>query len=76
MRDAAPEETIMKESDARRPQRAVRVLSEACLSFVSTGVCGRGRGICVEENGPVSRSIEGWEEGFVVCIYTPVFTGS
>ena len=27
------------------------VLSEACLTFVSAGVCGRQRGICVEENG-------------------------
>ena len=29
------------------------------LSFVSTGVCGRDRGTYVEENGPLSRSIEG-----------------
>ena len=33
-------------------------------------------GTYVEENGPVSRSIEGWEESFVVFIYTPVFTVS
>ena len=61
----------MKESDAWRSWRTVGVLSEACLSFVSMGVCVRGRGIYVEENGPVSRSIEGWEEGFVVFINTP-----
>ena len=27
----------------------------------------------MEENGLVSRSIEGWEEGFVAFIYTAVF---
>ena len=46
------------------------------LSFVSTEVCGRERGTCVEENGHVLRSIEGWKEGSVVSIYTPVFTVS
>jgi len=66
----------MKESDAWRLWRAVGVLSEACLSFVSAGVYGRQRGICVEGNGPVSRSVEGWEEGFVVFIYAPVFIGN
>jgi len=41
---------------------------------VSTEVCGRERGTRVEENGPpVPRSIEGWEEGFVIFIYPPVF---
>ena len=42
--------------------------------FVSTGVCRRERGIWWEENELVSRSIGGWEEDFVVCIYVPVFT--
>lgn len=27
-------------------------------------------------NGPVSRSIEGWEEGFIVFVYPQVFTVS
>lgn len=44
------------------------------FSFVSIEVCGRERGICVGGNGRVSRSIEGWEQGFVVFIYPPVFT--
>lgn len=66
----------MKESNARRLWRAVGVLSEACLSFISTGVYVRGRGNCVEENKPISRSIKGWEESFVVFIYTLVFAGS
>ena len=30
----------------------------------------------MEVNRPVSRSIEGWEEGFVVLIYTAVSTVS
>ena len=66
----------MKESDVQRLWRAVGVLSEASLSFVSTGVCGREWGIRVEENRPVSRSIEGREEDFVVCIYTLLLSGS
>ena len=38
------------------------VLSEACFSFVSTGVRGREKGICDEENEPVAigRRIGGW----------------
>lgn len=31
-------------------------------------------GTGVEVNGRMSRLIEGWEEGFIVFIYTPVFT--
>ena len=27
-----------------------------------------------KRNGTVPRSMEGWEEGFVVFMYTPVFT--
>ena len=49
---------------------------DVCLSSVSRKVCARECGRCVEENGPVSRSREGWEEGFVVFIYTPAFTVS
>lgn len=33
--------------------------SGACLSVVSTRVCGRERGTNVEEKGPVSRSMDG-----------------
>ena len=40
------------------------------------GVCERGKGICVEEYGYVSRSMEGWEDDFVVFISAPVFTVS
>ena len=29
-----------------------------------------------KRNGPVSRSIKGWEEGFVVFISTPILTVS
>jgi len=43
----------------------VEVLCEVCLSFVSTGICGRERGAYVEENGPASRLIKEWEEDFV-----------
>ena len=42
--------------------------------FVSTGVRRRERETWLEENEPVPRSIERWEEDFVVCIYVPVFT--
>ena len=47
---------------------------DLCLSFVSMEVCGREREIYAEENGHVMRSMEGWKEGSVVFIYTPVFT--
>ena len=36
--------------------------------FVSMGVCERGSGICVE----ALRSMEGWEDNFIVLIYAPV----
>ena len=47
---------------------------DLCLFFVSTEVHRKERGACVEENGHVLRSIEGWKEGSVVSIYTPIFT--
>ena len=53
-RCSAERNSTMKESDARRLWGAVGVLSEACLSLVSARVGGGDRGICVEENGPVS----------------------
>ena len=43
------------------------------FSFVSTGVEEKGTYRYVKENWPVSRSVEGWEEGFAVFIYTPAF---
>ena len=62
----------MKKSDPRRLW-SVGVLGDVWVPFVGTGVGGR-RGTCVEANRPISRLIEGWEEGFIVFIYTPVFT--
>jgi len=53
--------------------------SSRCLIFL---LLVRGsteeKGDIREENRPVLRPIEGWEEGlnFVVFIYTPVFTVS
>ena len=44
-------------------------LYELCLPFVSTGVCGKERGRYMEENGHVSRSLERYEEDFVVSLY-------
>ena len=44
--------------------------------FVSTGVCERGRGICVEVYGYVLRSVEGWEDDFVALMYALVSTVS
>ena len=40
----------------------VEDLGDVCLSFVSTEVCGREGGTCVEEGGHVSPLLEGWEE--------------
>ena len=37
----------------------MEVLCDVCLSFVSMRVRQKGKGICAEENGPVSRSMEG-----------------
>ena len=54
----------MKESDAQRLRRA-GVLRDVCSFLLLAEVCGRERGTHVEENGPLSRSIEGWEEGFI-----------
>ena len=51
--------------------------SGACLSVVSTGVCRRERGTYVEEKGPVSRSMEGWEEDFTglyMLLSLPLFS--
>jgi len=72
----------MKESDARRvgcpaqKQEAREFFVMFVFPFVSTEVCGKEMGTRDEENGPVSRSIWGWEEGFIVFIYTPVLTVS
>ena len=41
-----------------------RKFFEKCLSFFSKEVRERGKRADVEEKGPVSRSMEGWEEGF------------
>ena len=60
-------------SDARTLWKA-ELLSDVRLSFVSLRDGGKERAIYGEENGPVLRSIEGWEEGFVVSISTPGFT--
>ena len=45
-----------------------------CLPFCWHGSLQKREGDMVGKNEPVSRSIEGWEEDFVVCIYVPVFT--
>jgi len=52
-----------------------REFFDDCLSFVSTEPGGE-KGIYVEGKRPVLRSIEGWEESFVLFTYTPVFTVS
>ena len=73
--DVVPE-AILHEKVGCAEDIESRSPDDLCLSFVSTEVCGRARGTCAEENGNVLRSIEGWKEGSVVFIYTPVFAVS
>ena len=65
-----------KESDARRPWKAEALFVTFVFLGLAREFCDGERGKCVEENGPVPQSIEGWEEGFVIFIYAPVFTVS
>ena len=58
----------MRGGDGKR-----KFLRNFCLSFVSVRKCGREKENYVEENGLMSRSIEGWEEGFVVLVSTLAF---
>ena len=67
MYDSAGRNMTLKESDAWRVGcsvlrlRAVGVLCDECLSFVSTG-SAKGKMVYVEEKEHVSQALEGWED--------------
>ena len=49
-------------------------LCDACLPFLLERECAKGEGGYAWKHMDVSRSMEGWEDDFIVLAYAPVCT--